>query len=303
MEMKLQPKTRTTLVFAALCLLSGSAWMIDEFYPEIITGPAHTAAHDGLLAILFAVASLRGHRERFAPRLWLELALCSIALFALPTILATGSGGQVASLSIILISTSIPAIVVFLAAQASAAADDNPLRLLLPALAGLGGASLLLPFTWPVSFAGQAWLIAIILSAVLSAFAAIRLHRILPRTAILRVLAILCASAAIASALCYRIGYNPIPVWTNTQLLVEVFRCLFLEAPFFFLLIYLFREMHPIAISARYILIPLITIVESYLIERPHTTWNFYVAVILMAFSVFALIRTPRPEHEPDIAL
>jgi drug/metabolite transporter (DMT)-like permease len=303
MEMKLQPKTPTALAFGALCLLSGSAWMIDEFYPEILTGPTHTAAHDGLLAILFALANLRSRREGLTPRLWLELALCGIALFALPTVLATGSGGQVASLTIILISMSIPAIIVFLAAQASAAADDNPLRLLLPALAGLGGASLLLPFTWPVSFAGQAWLIAIILSAVLSAFAAIRLHRLLAQTGILRAIAILCASAAIASVLCYRIGYNPVPVWTNTQLLVEVFRCLFLEAPFFFLLIYLLREMHPIAISARYVLIPLITMVESYLIERPHTTWNFYVAVIFMAFSVFALIRTPRPEHDPDIAL
>ena len=286
-------KPRTALAFAALCLLSGSAWMIDQFYPEILSGPLRTAAHDGFLAILFALASLRSRRKRLTQRLWLELALCGIALFALPIILATGSGGKVASLTIILISTSIPAIVVFLTAQTVFGGDDNPMRLLLPALCGLGGASLLLPFTWPVSLSGEVWFIAIILSAILSALAAIHLHRILPRAGILHALTVLCVSAAIASALCYRVGYSPILAWTHTQLLIELLRTLILEAPIFFLLIYLIREMNPIAISARYVLIPLITIIESYLVERPHAEWTTFVGVLLMAFSAAILIRTP----------
>jgi drug/metabolite transporter (DMT)-like permease len=285
-------KRKTALAFAALCLLSGSAWMIDQFYPEILTGPIRTAAHEGLFAILFALAYLRSRRDQLTSRAWLELAICGIALLALPTILATGSGGQVASLTVILISTAIPVIVVFITAQSAIINDDNPMRLLLPALCGLGGAALVLPFTWPVSLSGQAWLIAIVLSGILSALAAVRLHSTLGQTGLLRALAILSASAAIASALCYHVGYAPILDWTRTQLLIEVLRCLFLETPILFLLIYLIREMRPIAISTRYLLVPLITIVESYIIERPTAAWTVYAGVILMAASAFVLIRT-----------
>ncbi len=293
-------KRRVWIALAALCLLAGSGWMIDQFYAEILSGPIHIAAHEGVLAILFGVASLRHRKHPLTPRVCLELILAGVVLFALPTILSAGAGGQVASLTVILISTSIPVLVVFLSAQTSGDNDDNPMRLLLPALCGLGGAALLLPFTWPVSIAGKAWLIAIVLAAILSAAAAIRLRMLLRRTSLLRALAILCGSAAIVSALCYRIGFSMPLEWTHTQLLVEVLRCLLLEAPTVYLLVYLFRELNPIAISARYLLIPLVTIVESYLIERPHAEWTVFAGVLLMAGSSFVLIRTSPP---PDIPL
>ena len=133
---------------------------------------------------------------------------------------------------------------------------------------------------------------AIVLSAILSAAAAIRLHRLLARVNVLRALAILCAAAATVSAFAYQVGYAPVSDWTHAQIIAEALRCIFLEAPMLFLFVYLLREMNPIAISCRYHLIPLVTIVESYLIERPHAAWTTYAGVLLMAVSATILIRT-----------
>jgi hypothetical protein len=222
--------------------------------------------------------------------------MCGIVLFALPAIVSAAAGGAVASLTVILISTFIPTAVVFMTAQKADAGDDA-MRLLLPALCGLGGAALLLPFLWPPTLTGQAWIIAIVLTAILSAVAAIRLHRLLAHVSILRALAILCAASAGVSALCYRVGYAGSADWNQTELIVEVLRCLFLEAPVLMLLAYLLREMNPIAISTRYLLVPLVTIVESYLIERPHAEWTAYLGVLLMALSAAILIHTSSSDN------
>jgi drug/metabolite transporter (DMT)-like permease len=290
----MEMKPRIWLALAALCLLSGSGWIADQFYPSVFNGPLHTITHEILIAILFARFAINRSRP-LTTRLWSELAFAGIALLALPQIMIAGAGGSVASSTVLLVFALCPAIVVFLAAQQPAATNDNPLTALLPALAGLGGFALLVPFTWPQHLQGQLWLIAIFFSAVLSAVAALRLHRILPAAGASRAVAVICGAAAIFSIPFFNLGQNDTPS-TPTLLLVEALRCLLLDAPAVFLLVWLLQKMPPIAISARYFLIPLVTIIESYLIERPHAVWTVYAGVLLMAISAFVLIRTPVPD-------
>jgi hypothetical protein len=292
-------KTRSSLGFAALCLLSGSGWMIDQFYPPVLNGPARVAVQDGLLALLFfTAASLKEPRRRLKREQIFELGWAGAALLAVPAVVGAGASGQVADLDGVLCYAAVPAIVVFLLSQYSSGfgAEESPLRLLVPALAGLGGAALILPFALPPTLAGKMWLLVIVASASVSAYAAIRLHRALTDGVLLWQSSILCSAAAVVAASFWRVGYASVGPVAVSSVVVEVLRTLLLDAPMLLLLVYLLRAMPPAAISTRLLLIPLVTIVESYLIERPPTEWTTFAGMILMAAAAYWLLSTAEPE-------
>ena len=298
-------RTRHWLWFAALCLLSGSGWLVDQASPPVLSGPLRVAIQDGVLALVFAVATrLRGSLVRITRARWIELALAGIALLAVPSIVAAGAASSVPDIDGVLCYAFVPVAVIFILSQASAnfGAEESPLRLLVPALAGLGGAALILPFHLPTTLGGKAWLLAIIISAIASGYAAIRLHRLLAGAGVLQQCAILCSAASVAAACFYRLDYMPFDHAAGSAILVEALSTLFLEGPILLLLVYLLREMSPIAISTRLLLIPLITIVEGFLIVRFPLRWTDYTGVILMAASALVLLRAEEPCDAPEEA-
>jgi drug/metabolite transporter (DMT)-like permease len=295
---KMAKKRTVWLEFAALCILSGSTWMIDQSFPQVLSGPVRVAVQDGVLALIFAIATrVQGVQVWLSPKQWLELALAGAGLLAVPSIVSAGASGVVSDFDGILCYTLVPAIVVFLAGQSSLGfgGEESPLRLLVPALAGVGGAALILPSNIPYTLAGKVWLVALIASAAISAYAAIRLHRVLAGASLLQQCAILCAAASVLAAIFYHVDYAPIDSVTGSALTVEALRTLFLDGPLLLLFVYLLREMPPIGISTRMLLIPLITIVESYAIERPSVAWTTYAGVVLMGASAFILLRAEEP--------
>ena len=295
---RVEMKGRLWLGFAGLCLLSGSVWLLDEVAPPVFGGPAQVAIHDGFLAGVFGLLSLKfGGRERTSARMVFELVLAGVALLGLPAIVGAGAAGKVSSLDGVLVFCMVPAIVVFLTAQRVSGFGDteSPLRLLLPALAGLGGAALILPFTLPQTTAGKLWLIAIVASASFSAWAAIRMHRLLQGMNMLRAAAVLCASAAILSwtFAAHAITLSAVP---DARLLwLEAARILGIDAPVMLLTVYLLGGVNPVAFSGRFLLITLVTIVESYVIERPQVEWTTFAGAVLMAGAAMVLLRPEEP--------
>ncbi len=289
--------------FAGLCLISGSGWIFDQVSPGVLQGSSRTAAHEGLLAILFGLASLWSAQSPPSRNGWsveLRLALWGIALLGLPVIVMTAAGGTVSGLTVRLTFMLAPAILVFLLAQAGSGFGDeeSPMRLLVPALAGLGGAALLLPFTWPVTFAGMAWLMAIFAAAILSALASIRLHGILAEVSHLRAAAIACGGTAIAVGVFAGLGRaepGRYDLGEHGAIAVglEVLRCVLVDGPVTFLTIWLLREMKPVNFASRYFLVPWITIVEGYAIERPAADWTLFAGALLMAAAGTALLVAP----------
>ena len=289
---------RLWLGFAGLCLLSGSAWLLDEVAKPIFSGPAHVAVHYGLLAVVFGLVSLKpGRRARTSGRILFRVALAGVLLFGLPIIMNSAAAGKVSGLDGVLVFCLVPAMVVFLSAQSVSGfgESESPLRLLLPALAGLGGAALILPFTLPPRMAGKLWLLGIVVSAMLSAWAAIQLHPILQGVNLFRALAILCASAAGSCWLFTHHGIAPVGVPSGRQLIQEAARVLLLDAPVLLLVVSLLRRLNPVAFSVRLLLIPLVTIIESYLIERPQVGWTTLAGALLMASGAFVLLLAQEP--------
>ncbi len=294
---------RASLGFRALCLLSGSAWILDEYFPHPARGPRWDGLLDALLAIIFLIFWSMARRfrnsklRRPAPRTVLELGLCGALLFALPRLAVSAAASRVTSYTETLLFMLVPLVVVFAVAhrQTTFGLDDNPLRLMLPALAALAGAALIIPFTWPASMPGQLSLALVLVAAVLAALAAVYLHRLLAGLDLLPAAAILFgASAAILLPFG---GFGPFA--GPGQVTLELLRSLTLQLPLALLAVWLLRAMPPIAFSTRYFLVPLIAIVESLVILRPGVTWTTAFAVLLLGGGSLVLLRAASAEIRP----
>ena len=228
-------------------------------------------------------------------------------LFALPRLAVSAAASRVTSYTETLLFMLVPLAVVFAVAHRHTdfGLDDNPLRLMLPALAALAGAALIIPFTWPASLSGELSLALILLAAVLAALAAVHLHRLLagtelagpdhPGTELLPAAAILFgASAAILLPL-GNLGSSAFP----GQLTLELLRSLALQLPLALLTVWLLRAMPPIAFSTRYLFVPLTAIVESLVILRPGVTWTTALAVLLLGGGSLLLLRSDSAEIRP----
>jgi hypothetical protein len=281
-----------------LSLLEGSGWVFDQVAPGVLHGLLRTAVHDGLLTCGFAVASCweRGERRQTFG-LWVKLAVWATILFALPRILAVSAGGHIDGLTELLISLLVPVAVVVVVAQRSVSfgVDENPLRLLMPAVAGLGGATLILPFYWPPSIVGRVWLVALAIGAVLAGFAVVRLHVLLRGVGKLRGAAVMFGAVSVAAAAFCWVDWSP-PVWVVGDAAWEVVRLALVEAPIALLTVWLLREMAPVRFSARWLLVVLVAIAESFVAEHPRLMWTTALGVALLAGGAIGLLRADSQE-------
>jgi hypothetical protein len=278
------------LGFAVLCLLGGSAWVFDEAFPAMLSGLFRFATHNLVLGTVFGLLALRGKADA-GPVAWWNVAAAGVAMIAVPEILAAASG-SVSQLSEVLVYMLVPVVVVVAMAQKAAGfgLGDNPLRMIVPALAGVGGAALVIPATWPPTATGRLLVVAMGASAVVAGLAAIWLHELLAGAGVLRAAAVVAGSSgAVAGAFCW-IGWLGIVDANAAGLGVEALRCLAIEGPILLLTIWLLREMRPVAFSARVLAIPLVTIVESYLLLRPAVNWTTIGGVLLLAGGCAALL-------------
>jgi drug/metabolite transporter (DMT)-like permease len=280
---------RQGIAFAVLCLLGGSAWLFDQEFAPALTGLARLAAHDLLLAAIFAGLS-RGRRLR-AP--WWKVAAGGAGMIALPEVLFAGSAAHVAGVMQVLVLLLAPVAVVVAQAQRSAGfgPGENPLGWMTPALAGLAGAVIVLGYQTPPSTAGRLWLAALALSAVTSGLAAVWLHDVLRETEAMPAAAVVAASCGVVAAAFCWLDWSGAAGWSAAAALVEVGRAAGIEGPVIWLTVWLLRRMQPVALSARLLVIPLVSVVESYLLVRPGIGWSSVVGVALMAGGSWGLMR------------
>jgi drug/metabolite transporter (DMT)-like permease len=290
---------QTWVVFAIFCLLWGSGWLLDFYLPGRWSGWVDLAAHLLVMAVVCGVVS--AIRRRDAPvgrRVWLELTVGSVFLGAVPRLVLTGASKTVSEYTCEMVFLLVPVVVVFLAGQGAVdfGATENPLRKLLPALVGLGGATLLLPFSWPHSTEARVWLSMLALSAALAGYAAIRLHRALATVGFIAATAVMSAASGL-SMLAFSYGqWSRGPSWTWPLIGVEVIRCFGFDAPAMLLTVWLLRRMDPIAYSARYLLVLLVGIVESLVLMRPSMVWTGWLGLLLILGGSLALLRTDSPK-------
>ena len=285
---------RISAGFALLCVLSGSGWVLDELAPGLLHGLQRMAIHDGVLAVVVGGLSLRNHRGvRRHWRFWVKLAIAGMAIFAVPQTLIGAAGGHVSGTTELLVFLLVPAVVVFVVAQQTdnlGSAESN-LQYLTPALAGWFGAVLMFPFDWPPSTDGRIWLAAMVGSAVLAGFAAVRLHRMLQGVGGLRAAAVMFGATALAAAAFCWVDWGGNPGWNSSAAMWEAMRLVVVEAPIMLITVWLLREMKPIQLSARVLVVPLVMIAEGYLLERPPINWTTALGVVLLAIGAVGLLR------------
>ena len=275
--------------FAALCVLSGSEWLFDQAWPGMLTGLQRTAVHDGLLAVVFGSIGLRRDGK-----LWLDLVFGAAAMFGVPAVVFAAAGGHVPDAMVVLALMLVPVVVILVAGQQAVGfgMDEGPLRRMVPVLAGLGGAMLLIPQDWPASVAGRLWLAGVVASVVAAGLAAVRMHRLLAGVDVVPGAALVAlVSGAIAAAF-WGLGSSGPVAWSWNGAGVEGLRCVVLDGPILLLTVWLLREMAPVALSARFLLIPLVTIVESLVVVRPSVSWTAAIGVVLVAGGGIVLARS-----------
>jgi drug/metabolite transporter (DMT)-like permease len=295
-------KGKVGVGFVALCLWAGSAWLYDLISPGVLTGLPRTALHNGLVALgCFGWAVW--HRDRSpAPRAVAKLAAGAVFMFALPEIVLAGASAHVTQSTEVLVFMLVPAVVVFWLGQQSAAfgADGGSLRGLVPALSGLGGAALILPFSLPSSWMGRLWLAALVVSAIAAGVAAVAMHRLLAKISLARAGSVVFGVSSLLTASFAAIDWHGLPAFSSSGLACEVLRLLLIDGPILLLGLWLLREMRPVAFSARLLLVPAVTLLEGVVAERPEVGWYGWLGLLLTVGSAVVLLASGGETRNAD---
>jgi len=270
------------LAFAAFVVASGSRWIIATYLPSDLPLLTEQSLHELAIALGAGVVSWRFGKFTFNRVILSQLAVYGLLLLALPSILVSLSAGKVSELSGLALLTLVPAAVVLIAAQQiqGFGSAEGSRSILLPALAGAGGALLLIPVAIPSTFAGKVWLALLGLCCLPVALACIRLHRLLQQTNLPAGMAIVFGASGLATG-CFSFGGLAIP-WSVHSVIRELALCLLLDAPLAILAVWLLREMEPLRFSARYLLIPFVSILESIFLLRTGFTVSSITGLVLM---------------------
>ena len=270
--------------FVAYGVLAGSTWLLDGFatgWPSLL----RLAVHDGVVCGLFVLVAVL--RKTPWPRVgWERVAGWGALLLAGPAVLFAGAGSSVSPLSGALVFALVPAVTVFLAAQR----EQEAMRLLLPALAGVGGLALMVPFALPPTWFGEVWLGLLVVCAGAVAVAGIRLHEQLAGFPLVWVCAIATGAAAILAGVGWA-GFQPGTVaWSGHTVVTEVGWGVVVDAPLTLLLMWLLRAMPPAGLAARFTALPLVTILGGLLMLRPAIGWTTGLGIALALGSVWILV-------------
>ncbi len=282
-------------VIAASCAyvaLAGSAWTLD-----LISPAARPAADQQpfvlLLVVALALLARSPLKQGTPPLAWRPIA-SGLLLFGLPSLLLPVSARGLPVFTRVALLALIPAMVVLLTTVRDRS-DSDLLRLLGPALAGLGGALLLLPadpsllLEHPSAAVAMA---AAILSITVGSYTAHAASKALPiRAALVLMLAPSFALIALTSHL------------THTPTVAPALRdlpALLWGAAEISLLVYLLGILPPVVVSARYLLIPLLTSIEGLALLRPSISPRMLLGgALLLAASAALILRGSRQPESP----
>jgi len=282
---------RTSLAgFWGLCVLLGSAWVLRLTHPAAHVTLRALGSQSVVLCMVFGVL---GRREfSFATRSrWIRVVLWGSVL-ALPAVLSTGANVTISAVTLTLIFTLVPVATVLVSTQQNLrfGPDERAMQLMVPAIAGVGGAALLLPFSVPEGIAAQIWFALAVVSAVLTGIALVRLHPLLQGLGVRAASSAVCAGWAI---LCGGLLWLDPPTaqvgWRETLLFETSQTCL--TAALIVLTLWLLQRWTPAQVSARYVAVPLVTIVEGAGLLRPQISWTIVLGLAMLAVSVVLLIR------------
>ena len=166
----------------------------------------------------------------------------------------------------------VPVVVVLAiaAGDATAGEEQSARRALVPALAGLGGLLLLLPVQFSGPLRGWVMLGLVCVAVVLAGLASVWLYRLLRGISMAAAVAVVGTANAVFLLVCSCVREDDVWRWSGLASTVSISSLV--DAIEVLLIVYLLREMQPVRFAARYLVIPLLTVLESYVLMRPEWT-------------------------------
>ena len=283
--------------FLVLCLLRASAWIIPSTSASLPETEKQAIVYGiiGIGALLFARRRLF---NRLQTTTWTSLSVSSVGLFGLPVVVIGWARGSVTETGISALFAAVPAVVAMVVANGTGGVG---FMFLTPALVAFGGALLFLPVGLPESFHGDLRLAGLIFAILLVGVASVRMFRLLQQVEYLDAVIAIGLSNAIFLAI-FSLANGSL-VWRWNQLTQIISVASLIDLAEIALLIWLLREMPPIRLSARYLLTPLITVIEGYVLLQPQMTTRLLVGAALLTAGTAWILFSPAEENEPVLSL
>jgi drug/metabolite transporter (DMT)-like permease len=272
---------------AVLCLWQASGWLLpaDSEVPSQLERSWIACALVALISSLLVLGGKRTPATQGHPRRWGAVAAAGALMFSVPAILLQGAREYAPETNATVIFSLAPVVVVLLCAAASS--SQRSMAMLLPALAGSAGVLLILPFEWPTSSRGWESLLEISAAMVLASCAAVWLYALLQARREMVTLAVIgLANAAVLLFWCGLRGELAMRGW-GTQSVVAVFS----EAAIFALTVWLVGAIDPARFSARFLVVPLLTVVEGMMVLRPEFNGRLVAGLALLLAGSGLLLR------------
>ena len=261
------------LMYAAYCLLVASEWLLPS--SSRLIRALIFAAVGIVAAILNGGSRWRGFGDVG------RLAVAAVLLVAVPEVLWGWGLRHVSSNLLAVVQALMPVVLVLVVAQST---GDSARRLLIPAVAGLGGMLLIVPLDIPASLVGRLSLVVLILSVVMIAVASVWIYRLLQRFSLVQGVAVFCLANALVllvRGLFDQAGWG-LSGWEWVAVGIEEGEAM--------LLVVLLRAVAPVRFGARYLAIPLLALVEGYVLLRPDLTLRMGFGVAVVAGSAAFLL-------------
>jgi drug/metabolite transporter (DMT)-like permease len=249
----------------------------------------------GLLAL---AASMREQRSSAVSKL--RLAVGSLMLLGVPPTLSRWASGHVSGVSGTVVFSLAPVLTAILVAHASDRAEHARGHIG-PGLVGVGGLLLLVPFSLPRPAIGLLSLGAYLLAAILVSVFGIWMHRLLRAFHAWDATAVICISNAVF--LCGVSFFGERLRWHWDMLSLEAVLAAGLALVQLLLFIWLLREAPPIRLAGRFLLVPLLTIIEGYIVLRPEVNVRMVAGLLALAVGTMWILFSNAEGDTPSLSL
>jgi len=197
----------------------------------------------------------------------------------------------------------VPVVVVMAVAsgESSEREERGARQFLMPALAGLGGLLLLLPLQFSGSVRGWLMLAVVCAAVVLVGLASVWLYRLLRGFGLADAIAVVGLANAV-----FLLGWSYVHedvVWRWSGAASVVLIAFLPDSVEVLLIVWLLREMPPVRFAARYLVIPLLTILESFVLMRPEWTVRMGFGTVLLAAGGGMLLFLKASDEETVLSL
>ena len=283
------------VLFAMVCLLSGSLWLLPDSSLGV-SGELATLALGAMTATL-TVALLRRLAGQRSSRMqgwsW-TLALGGIGSLGAPALLLLMGRQQFSSIMAVAVQAGVPVVVVVVSGVFDEGSDLQ--QGMVPGLIALGGALLVLPVALPASPGGWLgfglYLLAAFSTGICSVLCYREMRRVPPLTAVSIVTVanalFLCATAAVWLTITGQ--WNALRGTGGAPNLIAT-ALTNLDILGVAGLLYLMR---PLTLSTRFVFVPALATLEAYALMRPSVSVRTGVGLLLMLGGGLACFRADR---------